>query len=1147
VEDIFQKMQPPLKPEEMEALKTPQMIPAVDTASPFATDPSAFDSTVLDAQDTADAEVERQLAQDNYSYSQFFSDIAGTEWATTQWLLEGGVDADVDWDLTPQHLERWKKEVPPHLQDRIDDEEIMSEQMFNDSITRLQKEDEATSRLATASGWGQGGRMVLGALDPVEIGASIAAEIGTFGLATPALAAKWGWKAKNLRLLTGGTSNAALGVAFNASRDKDDSMSWADYGMGMAIDFTVGAIAGRLSNDWLPIGTKQKADLKLPKTAIMQQVEQQQKDLDALREYGESITAPPESTVGAAQVPNTEVIRPSITTAPELKDADVPKSAAPTPRIDVVGQGATSDDPMERLIMPYLGEDAVGKPKGEGTTPISTTEWARQKHSAQEALWKQTLLPNYREWAKEQGWGWWRRKWTAYEDYEKFSKQVYDFIEDERPNAAQFYDPKIVKTGEKARTILADYAKLYNNPGLEDGALMRSINGAERLKPDPFYFPKVADREAIDDLTSKFGFQAIRGAVREAVEDAMQVQGYQIKPELLDKVADGWLTNISKAGYGDEDGLASILAGRSKSRMYEVLNAAGIDEDTVKEIVQAMDAKDASTPRLKSRTPINYRKTVQLQNKRTGQMEDFSPLDFFSKDVDHVMMAYSRRAAGEVAFGRLRIKDPTRTDGGLWIDGITSKAEFDAKMKAAVADSYQKRGGGDDARSAAKLAQKRLDYLYKATLGLPQHDMDPRIVKTLRRIRDYNFLRLMGNMGITQAIELGRIFSMTGVRAAMDNMPSLKRIIEEGTGDTILSNKMARELEMWGITENDYWIGGSKYRYQEELVGEGQQKSRFSDLGEKYDNLVNKGKEVLAYSSFQRPIHSRQQQWAAKAATQWFADNARDAKRFMKFKDRLADMGLDEADMKAIRKEIVKWADSPDPDKRKITAMHFDKWDAEVRSKFLTSLRRYTNRIVQVNEPGNLPMWFSNPVAQTFLQFRTFSFASYPKATQWNLKHRDQQAAMVFVGDVAFGAATFALMAHARSLTRDDRDEYLEKNLSMTNLAAMGFARAGVASLAPILIDSALAFTPSGPMFMGSRASGTASDAWGGSAPVDLWNGIAGGSAAFMDSVWSDRELSQQEMRGIGRSLPFGNSIGAAQFLESLISDRPRMAPRKDQ
>jgi hypothetical protein len=1129
------QMLDPLKPEDQAAMENPQMLPPLDTSTVFDTqvDPNA--QTPATAQETTAATLAAERETNTYGWGQFLTDTTSTEWNTANWLLgETAPAPDLDWEFTDKHFEYAKKQLPEYMWPRLVDAEIKSAAHLSWYIDKLRDEDAAIQRLSTASGWGQAGRMAIGMLDPVEIAAAVGAEAASGGLATPALVAKYGTK---IRGLAGGVSNAALGATFNAT---DERTTNTEFGVGLGVDMVTGYLAGRfVGNFGRDVGkVGEKLRIADP-TPASERIAKQTEELSKLREQAEG-----GSTVGAAQVPNDEFIRPSITLNPEAKQADVPKGAFPGARIGVVGQGVTSDDPIERAIIPHLGEDAVGKTDGS-TTPISTHEWARQHHEAQTARWRQALLPAWDEWAKDEKLSYIRRHYRSDEDYNRFSKQVRDYVEDTSPDADSKYAPGVVKAGKRFREIMADHAESINNPGKYDGTTRRSLAGGEKLKPDPYYVPKIADRDNIDRLTAVYGFESLRKLAKAAVTDAMTTQGYQIKQELLDKVADGWLTNISKAKYGMNDDLADVFSGRSKARMYEVLSASGIDEDTVKQIVQAMDAKDSATPRLKHRTPINYKYKMSLVNKKTGEAEDVSIQDFFSDDVDHIMSAYTRRLSGELAFARLRVKDPTQPDSpNFWIDGITSRPEFEEKVLKAIRDSYSRAG-----RQGVDTAVKRAEYLYNATLGLPQHNLSPELTRKLRRLRDYNYLRLMNNMGITQAIELGRIFSRTSLSAMVKNVPSLKRIIEEGGGSLVLNNKMARELEMWGVTDNDYWVGAFRHRYQEELIGETAQSgpSILAQAGAKYDKVVQKGKDVLANTSLQKPIHSRLQQWAAKASVQWFADNARDPKLFKKWERRLADMGLDADDLKAIRGQIIKHADSPDPEKRTITAMNFENWEPEVRSKFLHAVKRYTSRIVQVNDPGNLPMFFSHPVFQTLAQFRGFTFAAYEKSTLWDLKHRDTQSVLTAAADVAFGAATYALMVHAKAMSRDDREEYLAKELDPAHLAAMGFARSGSASFVPMMVDTGLSFTPAGPVFSSARSSGTPMGALGGSAVVDLGNSLASASSAAIDSLLSGRQLSKQELGTAFRIAPGGNWLPSVGLLNALSDGRPLMAPRKEQ
>lgn len=1134
-----------------------EYLPPQQTDQP--SQPAPWQVPAPSAQETHDAAAAIKQQQDNYSWSQFGQDIMNFDWATTQSVLgEHAPPMDPHWHPTKADFEMFRKNVPEYMWDRID--EAQSAKGLTWLIRRLNTEDQANTRLSNVKGFTANAvRTIAGSLDPIEMAMAIGTEALTLGYGTPFVVSRYGWRAKNAAMMLGGTSQAALGAGLRASHGETDPKM---YAMGAAVDMTAGALGGWLMPEAGMIGRKVRDNIKANPTPeqAAASAAAEGKTLDAITAKAHDLpegwsegyvdpttgnevittkpsAAPTESTVGAKANQIDGVYKSEGRPIPKAEQGDVPKSVFGKVRIDVVGSAGQSESPLTRHLMRHLGEDGVGLRDGN-VTKLSTAEWAIRNHASVEARWNHALKPAWWSWSKDNNVGWMGRLLPSQANWERFSKDVIRYMEDETPNAHTLYHPGVVQAGNRARALLDEFAKDLQNPGLKDGRVMPSVAGAEKLQPDPHYVPKIADREAIDRMIALHGEAAVKRLIRESLERGMQQGGYKIDQDLLDRVAEGYYRNISSAAYGQHDSLAEALGRRSASHLREVMEAdGGFTKDTIDRLATLLSKEDPANPRLKHRAPIDYNHSIKTQ---AGTI---SLRDMFSNDIDHILMAYSRRMSGEVAFGRLIVKDPTQPHSPEpWINGIRSRADFESKVLAAIREDHNIRNLGAD---AVNKAIKQAEFLWKVTHGLPQHNLSQGFVRRLRRIRDYNFLRLMSNMGWTQAIETGRIFSQYGFKAALQNMPSLRRIIDDASGDYVLKNKMARELEMWGVTQNDYWIGASKHRYQQEFTGTTPSApTRLGSLGNKFDDAAAVAKDMLNVTSLQRPIHSRQQQWASRAAVQWFADAARDPAMFKKFAQRLADMGLNEQDLKAIREEIVKWADAPDPEKRTITAMNFEKWAPEPRAKLLDAIRRASARTVQENTPGILPMIMEHPVAKTLLQFRTFTAGSHAKSTLYHLKHHDQQALMVLIGDVAFGAGVYALRQQVASLNRNDREEFLTKELDPTHLALMGFGLSGMSSFIPMVVDSAAFPLGVEAPFQGARASGTATSAWGGLAPVDLYSTLASSVQATVQSTWQGRDMSQQEMRTIARSMPWGNAAPMLAFLNSLIQDRPLMAPK---
>jgi hypothetical protein len=212
----------------------------------------------------------------------------------------------------------------------------------------------------------------------------------------------------------------------------------------------------------------------------------------------------------------------------------------------------------------------------------------------------------------------------------------------------------------------------------------------------------------------------------------------------------------------------------------------------------------------------------------------------------------------------------------------------------------------------------------------------------------------------------------------------------------------------------------------------------------------------------------------------------------------------------------------------------------DARDKFGTSLYRFTNRLIQENDPGNLHRFMSQPTAQMLFQFRSFVMAAWVKNTLHGLNHFDVRTFMGVAGELVAGVSTYATLTHMRGLGRSDREEYLAERLSWDQLVLQGYARMAFASITPTAIDVAAWAVPGvDPIFTYARASGSAMDVVGGNPIISqAVNSLAKGFSGAIEALVSGRPMTQGEARALWRGLA-NNHMAIAPIFNAMISDLP--------
>jgi hypothetical protein len=733
-----------------------------------------------------------------------------------------------------------------------------------------------------------------------------------------------------------------------------------------------------------------------------------------------------------------------------------------------------------------------------------------------------------------------REKWGQGAKYREFSTKVGDYVEDRDPGAADNYHPAVVAAGDRFRKLMADWLDHLWNPGRDEGKQLDPVGGFDNVLKDPHYFPKISNGVAIDELVRTHGMQKLQQFVRRA-----------ILPEITDKdlrarIADGWLNRIHSAGYGIRDPLADALrTGKPESIRDALLEIEGLKPEDIESIVARLAAKDdtGGSSRSLRRSPLDYTHTETYGDGTTLSMKDF-----FLRDADEVFNRYSREMSGRVAMAKIHVYNPDT--GKPIVQGIRGEADFN-KYKDWIRQEYLRQNLPGGKKELDEVI-KNLDYLHGAIIGRPIYKSNA----FLRRLRDFNFIRLMSRLGINELQEFGMIVSRVGVKAMMSQMPTFRRIVEGGV-EKKYANRLAQELSEWGAADEQF-IGEARWRHLEEISGEHVASTRLQRIGHKVDNALIFGKNVTQELSFFRFVHSRLAQWASKAVAQTWTDMAHGRRMNVlggKDVERMRAAGIDEKMAARIHAEIKQHAELKG---KTLVAMNFANWNPEVRSHFLGSLYRTSRQLVLQTDPGNIHRWLSHPMGKLLSQFRVFLASAWVKRTLDIGNHLDMRAAAIILMEVGMGALTHAVNVEFNAAGQKDPEKYKREQLNPLRLATAGFGRSGVSSFLPAVVDSGLSYVGR----PGFKADGTFGyvraplfDARSSATPNDLLFGVP--AANFLsdtstftgDAIRAAITHESMSRKGVNaglRSLPWGNWWPITSLVGNLTRDLPYNAPRTD-
>jgi len=1022
-------------------------------------------------------------------------DAAFAEENTMSWIFSGLPDYEPnpDFRLTPENIAELTEGIPEDRRRFITEAVSLphAQKLRERALASLKNQETLTKY-----GWGGVGLQVAAATLDVP---AIAATVFTEGALAPFI---WGGKATRLArtfraAASSGASAAAIEsylVSQNAMKDPYDILYAAAGGfvLGGTTDSVFGAISRKRYRD---AGLKTMNDVDNAQAADVN---------TAMMDRGI------DTGVGAMVNPlsrpmqDFDIRRGTIEQIDET-DAE-PMAFMGKVRFDIVGQLKSSTIGLTRRIASILGEDAVEP--GEFTADLIKTVGTKRVTNK----FYRTYDPAYNEWAKSSGINGVARRVDSRKS--EFGRLVSDEVEE--PGSST--NPHIIKAANNTRSLFKNM--------LEE-AKRAEVKGFDSIPENPKYFSHLWDGHRYLQAKKDFG-----KLLPELLKKSLLTANRTLEEDMADAIAKGMVKKIIKREIGMDAGLSRMFSTSNKEALRDIL----LEEEIVTEaqadrIINQLDFdREGVSPRARRRLEFDLSASVEL-NGKTLHIKDL-----MERDTEAVVNAYVNQMQGRIALAK---------------KGIKSDADFEKIKKDIIAAGEEL----NDVDQAARDIQK-LEVLHALISGRtsplianPSSDGN----RVIRLLMDYSFIRVMNQVGFAQVAELGNAVSIDGTTALLRVIPEWRAMVAR-TANGELEDRVSRELEALvapGVDRNIH-SALNKFSY-EDMYGLGK-----GDIIDKAIGVMQPLKRFTADISGLAGITALFERTAAKIALQSLVDLASGVRKVrMKrlgnssldqdIARRLKSLGLDEEMWPRVVNQIKQHTISVPSmfsRKRKIKAINMDDWDdLDARDALAYSIARWTRQSIQQNDVGNLNIHMTSTMGKVLTQFRAFMLVSWSKQFLHNIERRDFAAFSSMMWSLFYGGNAYILQTHVNALGREDKREFLEERLSVTEIGKAAFVRSSWASLFPSAIDTTLAVAGADPFFGFKRSTGLATDLVTGNPVFDLLDTtqsvVRGGSRALFNEEY---QWSRGQQRALNSLLFFQNAIGVKNVLNTMMDGLPQSA-----
>lgn len=720
-------------------------------------------------------------------------------------------------------------------------------------------------------------------------------------------------------------------------------------------------------------------------------------------------------------------------------------------------------------------------------------------------------------------------RWQRAEKFDAWEKQVGDYVR----GVDGEYHPTIIKVGNDVKALMKEAVDHINNPGKFNGSTKRGLTQVEEVDaetgaksltdPLPYnenYLPRHPDVSKFNSMTAQFGPETVQKFFANAFKSANP----DVEAKVAERFGRWYFNNLQDSKLNRiNDNLENMLRGFDRDSLKESFQKYGsmTEAEATELLAKMFPKKDKANPltkNLKSRSSLDETYSEQILMK-DGTTHTMSLNDFIDTRTFDVLEAYLRRTAGTISLANQ-------------LD-VYKASDIDRLIKNATEQQF------GSALSGERLTALRenLDFTFDRILGRPVEQFSTGN-KLLEMWRSLNVTRLMGGAVYNQVQELSQIIGSLGWKTTLKAIPELRGLVRDVRTGAV-KNEMLDQLENLTGGAGADLLRRTQFSHRDDWVRQ-RGDTPLNQWLDRADNVMSRSASGVLKWTGMTGVMIQQKRIHAVAMVNHFVESATGKSKLAFSKERLAWMGLDEADTKTVLDNIKAY--HKDVAGSKTGQVDFEKWqatDPESYAKFIVAFQRESRRVVQENDLASMVPIMGKGWGQTMFQFLNFSLQGWNKSLGFAMNHKDYQTLSTVLHGSIFAAATYLARTNAQmaGMSAEERAEFAEKRLNTKQIVANSIGRIAQVSVLPVLIDSTIAPTP---IFSGARTTSNVTDFVGSNPTLSaISTALAMPRKIALASASDEVQVSERDVRNWMKLLPFNNVVGISNVLNSIAADYP--------